>query len=221
MTDTDKSKNIIARLKEIGAITSIKGSGQFVTYEGLLMLAHENGIEQIKTELLGIDRKNKSCEFRAVASGARGIYSGHGDADPTNVGGNILPSFIRMAETRAVARALRLYLGIGMTAKNELPAGMENKKKARSPEQTLVPANQAQEDPFHEVGTKVIEAELTPTGQIQEVIDHYTGKMGWKLTDLDHAIKKRNEEGILRGDCINTLTSADIKIMLPTPKETK
>ena len=33
----------------------------------------------------------------------------------------MLPSYIRMAETRAVARALRFYLGIGMTAREELP----------------------------------------------------------------------------------------------------
>jgi len=218
---TDKSKNIIARLKEIGAITSIKGSGQFVTYEGLLTLAHENGLDTIATTMLGLDREKKACEFKAVASGERGTYAGHGDADPTNVGGNILPSYIRMAETRAIARALRVYLGIGMTAKNELPTGMEDKKKARSSEQVW-------KDPLHtiakkaaEVGAKVIEAELTPTSQIQEVIDHYTGKMGWKLTDLDHAIKTRNEQGILRGDCVNTLTPADIKIMLKNVKETK
>jgi hypothetical protein len=49
--------------------------------------------------------------------------SGIGDASPANVGRLVAIHVLRMAETRAVARALRHLLGVGLTALEELGQG--------------------------------------------------------------------------------------------------
>lgn len=95
---------------------------QFVLYSGLLWLAHENGLKSIDTTLTHADYGKGLFVFKAVASGARGTYSGHGDASPKNISSPaVQKAALRMAETRATARALRNYLGLGMTAWEELP----------------------------------------------------------------------------------------------------
>jgi hypothetical protein len=49
--------------------------------------------------------------------------TGIGDASPANVGRMVAIHCLRMAETRAVARALRHLLGVGLTALEELGQG--------------------------------------------------------------------------------------------------
>ena len=107
-------------LKANGYIANLKGK-EYVLYSGLLDLAHRNGLKEMSCEIIHLDRKEQFCMIKAVVKGDRGTYIGHGDADPSNTGKMVLSAFIRMAETRAYARALRLYTGIGMTAKEELP----------------------------------------------------------------------------------------------------
>ena len=63
----------------------------------------------------------KEAVVQATAEGEKGTYTGLGDASPQNVGKNIATATLRMAETRAVNRALRAYLGIGMTTFEEMP----------------------------------------------------------------------------------------------------
>src|SRR5947209_6747030 len=50
----------------------------------------------------------------------KGAFMGIGDANPSNVNRMILPHLLRMAETRAKARALRDAVNIGVTALEEL-----------------------------------------------------------------------------------------------------
>lgn len=96
---------------------------QFVLYAGLLDLAHESGLVSIQTEAVNVSAD--FALFKAVVTittakdGAR-TFEGHGDASPANVGRNIAPHFVRMAETRAKARALRDALNIGAASLEEL-----------------------------------------------------------------------------------------------------
>ncbi len=98
-------------------IVNLKGR-EFVKYEGLLDTAHKMGLLGIKTELVKLD--NNQAIFRAEAFTSEGCFTGYGDADPKNVNTMIGPHIIRMAETRAKARALRDLTNIGMTAVEEL-----------------------------------------------------------------------------------------------------
>ncbi len=93
-----------------------------VTYAGLLSLAHDQGLKRIETSLVQIpDQSNdQTAVFLAIVETETGVYKGHGDANPENVTSRIVPHIIRMAETRAKARALRDAVNIGVVAIEEL-----------------------------------------------------------------------------------------------------
>ena len=112
--------NLMKKLRDGNHIANVSGK-DFVLFSGLLELAHEYGVESIESECLGYDAREQTAFFRTVIKGSRGTFTGHGDGMPSNLSKMMLPSFFRMAETRSVCRALRLYLGIGMTARDELP----------------------------------------------------------------------------------------------------
>jgi hypothetical protein len=95
---------------------------RFVLYAGLLEEAHSRGLRSIETDLLQIpDAGNGEVAIvRAVVRTEDGKFTGIGDASPENVNRNIAPHVIRMAETRAKARALRDAINVGVTAFEEL-----------------------------------------------------------------------------------------------------
>ena len=108
-------------------IVNLQGK-EFITYPGLMDLAHQMKLQSIATELIQIpsSENNNQCIFKAVATTEDGkVFEGYGDADPSNVNRMIAKHLIRMAETRAKARALRDLTNVGMTAFEEL-AGMED-----------------------------------------------------------------------------------------------
>ena len=82
-------------------------------FEDLLNAAHKEfgGKLNIKTELISVDYEKKRAMFSACVSveygpGETRVFTGHGDAE--GIGSEMIkPHFIRMAETRAIARALR------------------------------------------------------------------------------------------------------------------
>lgn len=87
---------------------------KYVLYAGLLEEAHARGLRSIITEILQIPTPDNGgvAIVKALADieGEDGItcrFTGIGDASPENVAKNIVPHVIRMAETRAKARALR------------------------------------------------------------------------------------------------------------------
>jgi hypothetical protein len=94
----------------------------FVLYEGLLDEAHQQGLSRISTTLIQIPHDNNGhmAVVQAEVEIGKGTFSGIGDASPGNVNRMIVPHLLRMAETRAKARALRDAVNIGVTAVEEL-----------------------------------------------------------------------------------------------------
>jgi hypothetical protein len=101
---------------------------QYVLFAGLLDEAHQNGLRGIDTELVQVptaENGNVAVIKATVEMEDGRTFSGIGDASPENVGRNIVPHIIRMAETRAKARALRDAVNVGATALEELSDGDE------------------------------------------------------------------------------------------------
>ena len=95
---------------------------RFVLYAGLLEEAHSRGLRSIETDLLQVPGAGNGevAIVRAVVRTEDGKFTGIGDASPENVNRTIAPHVIRMAETRAKARALRDAINVGVTAFEEL-----------------------------------------------------------------------------------------------------
>lgn len=102
-------------------IINLQGKS-FVTYEGLLDLAHQLGLISLEVDLIQFpsEENNMTAIARAVATTEKGRFSDIGDANPRSVNNMLLPHIIRMASTRAKARALRDLTNVGMTAVEEL-----------------------------------------------------------------------------------------------------
>ncbi len=101
---------------------------QYVLFAGLLDEAHARGLKGIDTELLQVptaENGNVAVVKATVEMEEGRTFSGIGDASPENVGRGIVPHIIRMAETRAKARALRDAVNVGATALEELSDGDE------------------------------------------------------------------------------------------------
>lgn len=99
---------------------------QYVLFAGLLDEAHNRGLKGIDTDLIQVpddSNGNVAVVKATVRMEDDRVFSGIGDASPANVGRNIAPHVIRMAETRAKARALRDAVNVGATALEELSDG--------------------------------------------------------------------------------------------------
>jgi len=94
----------------------------FVLYAGLLDEAHRQGLKSITTQLLQIPGPDNgyTAICQAVVETSKGVFSGIGDASPENVPPQMRMHLIRMAETRAKARALRDAVNVGVAALEEL-----------------------------------------------------------------------------------------------------
>ena len=96
----------------------------YVTHSGLLQLASRRrcrGIETILQDQFS-DLTAARWVFKAIVhkSGLSRVFVGYGDADPSNVSPLVRGAEMRVAETRAVNRALRKAYGIGLCSVEEL-----------------------------------------------------------------------------------------------------
>ena len=103
-------------------IMSIDGK-DFVTYQGLLDLAHQKGLSRIEVEIVqfpSMDNEHVVIARAVAETNDGGLFSDYGDASPANCNGRVARHMIRMASTRAKARVLRDLTNVGMTALEEL-----------------------------------------------------------------------------------------------------
>jgi hypothetical protein len=96
----------------------------YITHGGLLRIAQRNHCSGMKTAVdKGLsDPASSRWVFRATvykSPRSRG-FVGYGDADPCNVSSLVHGAEMRVAETRAVNRALRKAYGIGLCSVEEL-----------------------------------------------------------------------------------------------------
>ena len=98
---------------------------EVVTYPGLLSKAHEEGLARIHTTLVQIpsDENGRTAIAQVEVETGKGTFSALGDASPESVTSFLVPHLIRMAETRAKARALRDAVNIGVVSFEELDGG--------------------------------------------------------------------------------------------------
>jgi len=98
-------------------------AGWYVTHSGLLRVAQRRRCLSITTELAeGVSNpKEGRWVFKAtVAKSETQHFVGYGDADPSNVSPLVRGAEMRVAETRAVNRALRKAYGIGICSVEEI-----------------------------------------------------------------------------------------------------
>jgi hypothetical protein len=99
-------------------------TGWYITHAGLLRLAHRKHCSGIRTSLEKrfSDPLVSRWVFKAIVynSALSKGFVGYGDADPSNVSSLVHGAEMRVAETRAVNRALRKAYGIGLCSVEEL-----------------------------------------------------------------------------------------------------
>src|SRR3989442_6653222 len=101
----------------------LPGNGkETVAYAELLSMAHDEGLKSIATQILAqpTEENGHRCIVKATVEVERGHFEALGDADPGNVEDFLAPHLIRVAETRAKARALRDAVNFGVVSFDEL-----------------------------------------------------------------------------------------------------
>ena len=99
-------------------VGNVVGSKDVVLYAGLLSQAHEEGLLKVCTSILQIptEENGRLAIVKAEVQTAKGLFEAVGDACPENVDEFLAPHLIRVAETRAKARALRDAVNVGVVS---------------------------------------------------------------------------------------------------------
>ncbi len=120
------------------------GGTWYITHAGLLRIAHRKRCSGILVRPANqfCDRAGSRWAFRATVYKSQTCkgFVGYGDADPSNVSPLVHGAEMRVAETRAVNRALRKAYGIGICSVEEIgsfaeptPSSRESKKLPPQP----------------------------------------------------------------------------------------
>jgi hypothetical protein len=111
-----------ADFKAKGLVEVLRGK-DYINHKGIVKLLHMHGVMCIKTEpvleLCSVD--DMYFTFKCEIVGTRCNVTMCADASPANVNRSIASACSRMAETRAINRAGRTYLGLGQTTYDEMP----------------------------------------------------------------------------------------------------
>ena len=115
----------------------------YVTHSGLLRLAHRNHCRGIQVRPVREFCETASTRWAFEATVYKSVtckgFVGYGDADPSNTSDLVRGAEMRVAETRAVNRALRKAYGIGICSVEEIgsfsrPPASEHKNRKRPPQ---------------------------------------------------------------------------------------
>jgi len=117
-----------------GDITYLR-NGWYVTHSGLLGIARRKrcvGI-QVRPAVEFCEPTASRWAFKATVFKSRNCegFVGYGDADPSNVSALVHGAEMRVAETRAVNRALRKAYGIGICSVEEIGSCAEPPQSSR------------------------------------------------------------------------------------------
>jgi len=125
-TAMDSLKSLVKRFGisvSLGDVQYLDGRW-YITHSGLLQIAQRRRCSGLRTSLLTkfCDSAANRWVFRATvykSPHSKG-FVGYGDADPSNTSPLVRGAEMRVAETRAVNRALRKAYGIGLCSVEEL-----------------------------------------------------------------------------------------------------
>src|SRR5271156_4635697 len=117
----------------------------YVTHSGLLRLANRRMCNSIRVEpvLQFSDPTAKRWVFKSIVHKSRHSrgFVGFGDADPSNVSAMVRGAEMRVAETRAVNRALRKAYGIGLCSVEELASNSFPQESTNGTRSHAAPSN--------------------------------------------------------------------------------
>ena len=123
---------LLKTLEHLSAMRLDIGSGDltllndhwYVTHTGLLRMAKRKRCSGIEVEAVAnlCDSATGRYVFKAIVYSSQSCrgFVGYGDADPSNVSALVRGAEMRVAETRAVNRALRKAYGIGVCSVEEI-----------------------------------------------------------------------------------------------------
>jgi hypothetical protein len=148
------SRQALSRLREIteqhqfsipaGDLTYLD-NGWYVTHTGLLGLARRNRCAGIHVRPVSnfCDPSLQRWAFEATVYKSRTCrgFVGYGDADPANVSPLVHGAEMRVAETRAVNRALRKAYGIGICSVEEIGSFVGQPNTASETRKSPQPTN--------------------------------------------------------------------------------
>jgi hypothetical protein len=123
-TDTEKARYLGKAQPRLDPRFIVQIENQdFAKYSGLLDLAHMKKLQSLEVEILQVPKKENEmvaiCKAHARTAFGESFID-VGDANPSNCNYKVAKHLIRMASTRAKARALRDLTNIGMTCLEEL-----------------------------------------------------------------------------------------------------
>lgn len=145
------SREGLKRLTHIYGLSVAAGDLQYldgrwyVTHSGLLRIAQRRHCSGIKTSIQDrlSDHQANRWVFKATVyrdASSKG-FVGYGDADPTNTSPLVRGAEMRVAETRAVNRALRKAYGIGLCSVEELGWLAGSPSPTREQKEPIKPSN--------------------------------------------------------------------------------
>jgi hypothetical protein len=121
------------------------GSAWYVNHNGLLGIAERHGCSGIHTQIIlkSSDPAHSRWVFKATAFKSPQCkgFTGYGDADPSNVSSVMHGAEMRVAETRAVNRALRKAYGIGICSVEEVGSFASQSTSQLDSKKPPLPAN--------------------------------------------------------------------------------